>query len=730
MKKYIALVLLLILLYVAGDYVRFHTDWYISLHTDCKVATFSRADEDTLYLNKGEGYEPFEVKGVDMGSGIPGEWSTDFAIDEETYLRWFKQIKEMGANTIRIYTVQSSPFYSAFYKFNLDNPDPLYLIHGVWVNDYVQNSHVDAYDKSFFGEFQKNCKTMVNVIHGNCKLNLGEMASAGHGTYEWDISQWVIGYILGVEWEDVTVAYTDEKFKANPEYTNFRGTYMYTTEDATPFENLLAKVGESTIRYESERYGTQRLVAFSNWPTTDPFTYPEIINKFFEKCAQVNVEHIKTTEKFLSGQFASYHVYPYYPDYLSYAYNWEFMGLDDEEMFYDENGRLNTYSAYLTALTKLHNMPVVISEFGVSTGRGIAQIDQNTDRNQGHMSETEQGKALTECYRDIMDAGCAGGCIFTWQDEWFKRTWNTMYAIDMKRNPYWSDYQTNEQYFGVMSFDPGEEECVCYVDGDVSEWKDTDVVSENKDLTLSMKYDERFMYFLVHKPGLDIDNDKIFIPIDTTPKSGTTWYKAENLLFDQGADFVIRIDGKSDSKVLVQEYYEALRANYAEDVYGFNTYFKNNIPEVDSPVFKDINLILRTTTIESLSKKDKAVLAETFNTGKLLYGNANPDSSDFNSLADFMAKGDYIEVKIPWELLNFADPSLMEIHDDYYTGDNYGVNYMKIDHMNIGISEGKEESERRIEMDQVPLKGWKNDVKYHERLKPSYYIMQNLWMEN
>ena len=39
------------------------------------------------------------------------------------------------------------------------------------------------------------------------------------------------------------------------------------------------------------------------------------------KCAQVDVEHIQTTDAFLSGYFASYHVYPYYPDYLYYVLN-------------------------------------------------------------------------------------------------------------------------------------------------------------------------------------------------------------------------------------------------------------------------------------------------------------------------------------------------------------------------------------------------------------------------
>lgn len=55
-----------------------------------------------------------------------------------------------------------------------------------------------------------------------------------------------------------------------------------------------------------------------------------------------------------------------------------------------------------------------------------------------------------------MAAGLSGGCVYSWQDEWFKRTWNTMYAVDLSRNIYWEDAQTNDQHFGLLAFDCGE----------------------------------------------------------------------------------------------------------------------------------------------------------------------------------------------------------------------------------------------------------------------------------
>ena len=391
------------------------------------------------------------------------------------------------------------------------------------------------------------------------------------------------------------------------------------------------------------------------------------------------------------------------------------------------------YRAYLRMLTNHHTMPVVISEFGVSTGRGMAQYDANTGRNQGHMSEKDQGDAIVQCYEDIRSVGCAGCCVFTWQDEWFKRTWNTMYAVDLKRNPYWSDYQTNEQYFGFLSFDPGNEKSVCYVDGDLSEWTKDNVVIENRDMALSMKYDEKFIYFLIEKNGLDFDTDTLFVPIDTTPKSGSTYCENNGLLFERPADFLIVIDGKENSRVLVQERYESLRSTYAHDVYGYDTYLEGNIPAVDSPVFVNINLVLQTQMAQFIQYlKEEDYRAQTFETGALRYGNANPDSPDFDSLADFICTGDFIELKLPWQLLNFADPSRMEIHDDYYDG-NYGVEYIDIDEMYVGIAgaagpEGTSSlAAERILMNSFSLKGWGNKVTSHERLKSSYYILQGVW---
>lgn len=753
LKKFIILVSITVLVLFTGYQAYYRLGIYLPQHQEKLDYFMTTQGKEILKRGEDGKFAPFEIRGVDLGSGYPGEWAVDFAIDKKTYKRWFGYIQDLGANTIRIYTIHHQDFYDAFFEYNSqrekEGEEPLYLLHGVWVNDYVANSHNSAFDSAFLDTFLESCRTAVDVIHGKVSLKLGYQ-DAGSSVYRHDVSRWVIGYLPGVEWENTLVEYTNQM---NENKAVYIGRYLYTTEHASPFEAMLAMVGDKLIEYETERYGQQRMVAFSNWPTTDPFAYPLLVSDTRSKVNCVDVEHILSNdETYFSGMFASYHIYPYFPDYINIMLEGEEYTQEEivehygrmhkelleyrtsllkapriedylqEEDYYDARGRLNTYYAYLKALNRYHTIPVVITEYGITTGRGMAQQDVNTGRNQGHVTEQEQGKGLIECYEDIMASGCAGSCLFSWQDEWFKRTWNTMYAVDMSKTPYWSDYQTNEQFFGIMTFDPGREKSVCYVDGNLSEWEKEDLVVQDGDRKISMKYDEKFVYFLVYKEGFDQVTDTLYIPIDTNPKVGSTYAENEDIAFENAADFLMVIHGKNDSRLLVQERYEVLMSIYHEEYYAINPYYKENTPEADSPLFKRIHMPLK---LKSLLPKVKDISTGiSYETGKLRYGNANPEAEDFDSLADFIFSGDYIEIRIPWQLLNFSNPSEMMIHDDYYGC--YGIENLQIDEMYVGIGSA-EDTRYRIRMTALPLKGWGKHVTSHERLKSSYYMLKDYW---
>ncbi len=746
MKKYLIAVGIFIVAAFIWNTAYYRLGIYIDLHPDEPVSTFMKTDEKNIYMEKDGEYVPFEIRGVDLEPGIPGEWPSDFAIDKKTYLRWFKQIQDMGANTVRVYTILNDDFYNAFYEYNKYNDKPLYLLQGVWISDYDMFSHMDAFDADIMTTFSDDCRTMIDVIHGKKSLALS-YGNKGNGSFRKDVSPWVIGYILGVDWEQYTVTYTNQKNEGRARYS---GKYFGTTEDAAPFEAFLAEVGDKAVEYESERYKQQRLVAFANWANTDPFVYPPSVVFARQKVASVDVEHIKpNTENFISGMFASYHVYSYFPDYLnvmrdtsqySDAEISERLGstrwatvkyrtsklkgprIEDyvsDESYIDSYGRYNTYLAYLKALTSYHTMPVVIAEYGLATGRGLSQEGDSVGRTQGYMSEAEQGQGLIDCYSDIMNAGCAGSCLFTWQDEWFKRNWNTMHAVDLDKTPYWSDYQTNEQFFGVLTFDPGKQKSVCYADGDISEWEGDDPVAINNGTELYVKYDEKFIYFLVRGDGLKPGDDTLYIPIDTTPKSGSAYCENYDVSFDKPCDFLMVIHGADDSRVVVNERYEVLKVIYGDTYYGEIPY--SDPPARDSSKFVDIYLPI--TMQEYI--RDRANTQPTgkkSDTGRLRLGNANPDSDSYDSLADFAFGENAVEIRIPWQLLNFSNPSEMMIHDDYY--EHYGIENLNIDKMSVGASADKSAP---VSTGEIELEPWYKTVKTHERFKKSYYMLKDFW---
>jgi hypothetical protein len=451
---------------------------------------------------------------------------------------------------------------------------------------------------------------MVDIIHGNADIH--KVAGYAGGKYTKDISKYVIGWILGIEWDPEFVINTD---KNNNEKNKYEGKYLYTKE-ASPFEAFLCETGDKVIEYETQKYGMQRPLSFTNWVTTDMLHHPNEPLPEKEDAVIVNTEHIKAKSAFKTGLFASYHIYPYYPDFMNYQ--------KEYANFKDEKGNINTYKAYLRDLRKEHTVPVLVAEFGIPASRGMAHVNVHTRFNQGFVDEVKQGKMLTSMLEDIYNEGYAGGLVFAWQDEWFKRTWNTMDLDIPDRRPYWSNVQTNEQYFGLLSFDPGLKKSICYVDGDESDWQEKPVINE-QGIKLYVKSDERYVYFKVNVNNFDKQKQIIYIPIDIKGGQGNTKANNEKIDFSRGIDFLIKIQGEDNSRILVDSYYDPFYYIYGVKL---NMIERNCEYEVkNSGNFNPIYLCLNRPLYLS---EDKVHLPlQKYETGKLMYGIANPDSKEY-----------------------------------------------------------------------------------------------------
>ena len=703
LKRFIIVICVLVCVGVLSFYAVMVRGLYIDLHEDVPVEPVFRVlGRDILRRDESGGWRAFEIRGVDLSTNMPGGAVLDFAPDVEDYTRWLEAIAALGANTVRVYTIADDDFYQALYQFNTSRDTPLYLLQGLQVSDRANYGSKDIYDEGFLDLLLENGVAAVDVIHGKRVILLGN--TSGTGNYRWDVSPWVVGYLVGHEWDSGNIAYLNES-TLYP--TSYQGEYFSTAPQATRFEAVLARIMDRIVSYETAKYRQQRLIGFVNSPSNDPFEFTDLYSARFLKYSRLDAEHVLPSDALLSGYYAAYRLNSFSRDYLQYLTPRQADALGDILINLDTS---DLYRGYLDLLGKYHTMPVIAAGYGFSTSRVPIWEDEYP------LTERQQGQALVEVWQEAREAGWAGGFVSTWQDVWDRRTWNTSYATFEFKDPLWQDVQTEGQCYGLMAFSLGAQAGACVVDGDASEWTEEDVVWRGAAGSLSMRYDEKYLYFYAEsaasEPGV------FYIPIDTTPKSGSNYCREYDLAFERPCDFVIVIDGRDNSRVLVQERYEILWVMHAYDLAREDPYYE--IRAVDSPVFRPISVMVEHASPVPV---DQWLPAATYETGKLRHGNADPDSSLYDSLADFCFTENGVEIRIPWQLLNFASPAEMMIHDDYY--EHYGVEYLPIDEMYVGLSAGA--SDTRIPMAAFPLEGWEKPEVYRERLKESYFILQKCW---
>ncbi|MCE5188313.1 MAG: family 2 glycosyl transferase [Eubacteriales bacterium] len=662
----------------------------------------SRVDGKRFLVRNSDGiFEPLFIKGVDIGAAKPGYWPGEFGITQDDYLRWFQLIGAMNANTIRVYVSQMPAFYNALLAYNESAKQPLYLLQGVYMNEEMIASQMDAYGGggALIQSFYRDLKNAVDIVHGNAVIE--KLPGNAGGTYTSDVSNYVIGYLPGIEFSADFVLGTNEK---NPDKTSFSGTYVE-TENASPFEVFLAESQEYLIGYEVERYGVQRPVAVTNWVTTDPLTHSNEPYQDMEDAVSIDVEHMKATPAYTAGFFASYHVYPYYPDLMSY------------EPKYIGGEPPNPYRAYLTELNAYHTMPVLISEFGIPTSRGKTHENAVTGFNQGHVEETAQGEMLVSMMNDILDTGCMGGLIFSWQDEWFKRTWNTTEQEDVERRPYWFSVESPEKTFGLLSFDPGETTAV-RIDGKAEEWSKSDVITDSNGMRLSVKSDEAYLYFLVDTGSLSFGTDPIYIAADTIANQGN--FTCEGIPLANAADFLIVLNGEANSSMLVDPYYDVFQFQYS--VQNKMLEPLEHQSEKNSGDFTEIYAAMSRGIV--LPETGEVIPFSKFDAGRLTYGISDPNSANYNSLADFYAGSGVVELRIPWLLFNVRDPGTKNIIADWNaTGTISGQN---VESFSFAVFPST--AAGTVPFGTYSWESWDLPT-YHERLKKSYPMIQQCFAE-
>lgn len=713
---------------------------------DCRVT-----DGTFQTRHDGDEWEDLLVHGVNLGMGKPGHFPGDAAITKSEYARWLEGISEMNANVIRTYTLHPPGFYEALADHNEDREDPLFVLHGNWIAEPALAEAGDAFDEEVVEIFRDGLEEIIDAVHGD--LEAPERVGHASGEYRADVAPYMLGYVIGIEWPPEVIEETDEE---NEGIGDYDGEFIG-TENATPFEHWLAERLDETAAYEHENYDDARPLSFTNWPTTDHLDQPaEPLAE--ENLVDVTANHHRTTDAFDRGLFATYHVYPYYPDFLNYE--------EEYVEYVTEAGERSSYRGYLEDLIAESDHPVVIGEFGVPASRGKTH-SHVYGFDQGYHTEREQGEITVTLYEHLVAADTLGGLVFTWQDEWFKRTWNTMDYMNPDRRPFWSDVQTCEQMFGVLGFDPGEEPGYT-LSGTPEEWEGATSLNDDPDpeplvaradghdgartLTgLEAAADERHLHLRLSYDDLselDWDRANTLLFLDLAPDQGNTEIPfGTGLETDRGVDFAVHLAGPDRSQVVVDAYYDVFYYLYAERLDELPEV--EHAGEVDSGEFHQIELALNREI--RIPSQDRTIEFESHDTGRLRFGNGDPESREYDSLSDVHVapNEDTIEVRLPWLLLNVRDPSSHEIIADLWeeglegrTVDRISVAAVTYEPDDPGVepelsADGDGEatvtdaigdlSEGRLEFgprSTFEWEGWE-EPSYHERRKESYGIVRD-----
>ncbi|MBU2651691.1 MAG: hypothetical protein KKA81_12220, partial [Bacteroidetes bacterium] len=389
-----------------------------------------------LTVWNGMEYQPFLVKGMNLGVAVPGTFPGELAATREQYWRWITRIHELGYNSIRLYTLHYPRMYEVLDSFNLQHPkNPIHIFQGVWLEEELPGYAQDLYFLT--DTFDLQISEVVDCMHGNRVIppRLGK----AYGTYDTDVSKWIMGYIIGREVHPTEVLITNAMHYNDTSYTG----EIFGLAPASPSETWFAKRLNHVVAYERNTYQTERPVSFSSWPTLDPIKHTNVLFPD-EDTVSISLSNLQFIDA-PAGYFASYHAYPYYP---------EFINRQESYLPYHDYYGPNSYLGYLYDLkSRYPDFPLIIAEFGTPGGWGIAHYSQSGMHHGGN-TDKQQGENNIRILHNIEESGCGGGIQFAWIDEWFKRTWITdPMDYNMESRILWLNACAAEQNFGMIRFE-------------------------------------------------------------------------------------------------------------------------------------------------------------------------------------------------------------------------------------------------------------------------------------
>ncbi|MDN4174932.1 hypothetical protein QWY28_18360 [Nocardioides sp. SOB77] len=556
----------------------------------------ARADRHGLRLSTTSGERAF-LAGVDVGA--TGDR------DAEHLARWFGQMRGLGVRVVRTLDLQPPAFYTALVAHNQAQPDdPLYLVQGVRPPEPpLAAPGAVLTDPAVGRSFDQALRRAVDAVHG-----------AAPGGWEADASRWLAAWTIGTEWDPALLSRTDAAGSGRTAGATPTGTYVTATEDASPSERWLAARLDAVAAAEAAR-GRSVPVSFVSWPTTDPLAHEAASPGPEADTVGLDPRHLRATDRWPGGTFATVHAPPYYPDFLR----------DDPALAeVTWRGEPDPYAGYLTALREhLGDVPLVVGALGVPASLGSAHRGPR-DRHQGPHSERDALRIDAELIRLVHDQGASGAFLAAWADEWERGTWNTAATVDPAGRGRWHDPLTVDQWSGLLAVESG------FVPGSLA----TARAAQGAVRGLLVRASPSYLHVMVL--GRDRVPQRLDLLVDSVPGGG-----------GEGADHLVQVDtAAGTARAFARAGLDPLRLYAGRDLAAVTetTYWR----------------LYRQLTSASRTVGGGEVLPpETSAVGDLVEGSWAVDRGGYDSLSTWQVdeQNRALRLRLPWPLVGIADPS-------------------------------------------------------------------------
>ncbi|PRP84492.1 hypothetical protein PROFUN_08077 [Planoprotostelium fungivorum] len=588
------------------------------------------------YLKQVWSKDRFQI-GANLGATVPGAfpngaWMTYQQVSQLLFMAY-----DSGIRILRIYTYWPPQFYQALLDFNRLAAEPIYLIQGIYPPDELTT---DAFNTTAYTQTVNLITQVVNAVHGQ-KVTTG----SGTVTYTADVSFYVLAYLFSNKWSPSLVNTTNNNHPTPPSYSP---TYFYASSNASAFESFLAQVMDQ-IALADAKFAWQRPISFTNWPPLDEIYHP---NEDADQSIYINASNILTTSGWTVGSFVCYEVYPW-QDFLQFEYL-TCTGPSNQWSGGIQNcsDTIDPYAGYLKHLKSLHpNVPVFLTEFGVPASMGRSAVDPSPKgRNEGGNTETQQGNMVADMLRVAYTSGFNGAFIFELIDEWFKQSWNMPYL----EQPYdhivfWKNQLNSGEYYGFISVESSPS---IYIDGNSQDWNTVARKVSDSNGILSVTNDEEYVYISVTK-GNDTNwgfefGTTLYLAFDVAP-GGTTSFNGTDAKFSVNSDYLLKIDASGARLQVNWPYslFSSLYGNVSTSPRVPSNWPTDNGVLFDQYIGLDLGEPYNCTT----------TAFRDFNVTQLVFGTDNRNSSTGSSLSNWYYNAGFLEMRIPWALLGYLDPS-------------------------------------------------------------------------